>query len=74
MLSSLIGSFCGANSNNIFASTAAAVCAMGICGEKAYAKTVATDAGTSTFRNYLIDYMSKLDSTMLEEGAKIDYR
>ncbi len=74
MLSSLIGSFCGANSDNIFASTAAAVCAMGICGERAYAKTVAMDAGTSTFRNYLIDYMSKLDSTMLEEGAEIDYR
>ena len=74
MLSALIGAFCGANPDHLLESTTAAVCAMGLCGELAYEKVVRTDAGTSSFRNYLIDYMSKMDNSMLEAGMKIERR
>ncbi|MDD3765931.1 MAG: hydroxyethylthiazole kinase [Eubacteriales bacterium] len=74
MLSSLIGAFCGANSENLLAATAAAVCAMGICGEIAYEKAVQSGGGTSSFRMHLIDAMSNLDAATLGGGAKIEIR
>lgn len=74
MLSSLIGAFCGANPDNLLESTSAAVCAMGLCGELAYEKVVRNDSGTSSFRNDLIDYMSKMDTSMLKAGMKIERR
>lgn len=74
MLSSLIGAFCGANHDHLFESTSAAVCAMGLCGELAHEKVVKNDAGTSSFRNYLIDYMNKMDNSMLKAGMKIERR
>lgn len=74
MLSSLIGAFCGANPATLLESTSAAVCAMGLCGELAYEKVVRNDSGTSSFRNDLIDYMSKMDTSMLKAGMKIERR
>jgi hydroxyethylthiazole kinase len=72
MLTSVIGAYCGANKNNIIDAAAAAVCAMGLCGELAYKKMIKNDDGTSLLRSYLIDYMSKIDSEMLNKGAKIE--
>lgn len=72
MLTTLICAYCAANPDRIFESTAAAVCTMGVCGEYAYQKTIDTDTGTSSFRNYLIDYVSKLDSEMIEERMKLE--
>ena len=66
--------FCGANSENLLAATAAAVCAMGICGEIAYEKAVQSGGGTSSFRMHLIDAMSNLDAATLGGGAKIEIR
>ncbi|MFT4412269.1 hydroxyethylthiazole kinase [Fredinandcohnia humi] len=74
MLSSVIGAYCGANPNHIFTSTIAAVSAMGLCGEQAYKKVVETNGGTSSFRMFLIDYMSKLDNVLLKGGMKIEDR
>lgn len=74
MLTTLIGAFCGANYGNILDATAAAVCAMGLCGELAYRKVVETDGGTGSFRTYLIDFMSKLNSELLNGGIKIESR
>lgn len=74
MLTTVIGSFCGANSNNILEATAAAVCAMGICGELGYDKLEEVGGGTSTYRTYIIDFMSKMDSKILNGGAKIEIR
>lgn len=72
MLTSVIGAFCAANTDNILTATAMSVCAMGLCGEKAYEKMLNEDSGTSSFKNYLIDFMSKVDADMLKAGAKIE--
>ncbi|WP_313343009.1 hydroxyethylthiazole kinase [Sedimentibacter sp.] len=74
MLSSIIGAFCGVNKDNFSGATAAAVCAMGLCGELAYEKMKKNDDGTSSLKCHLIDFMSKIDAEMLKEGAKIEIR
>lgn len=74
MLTSIIGAYCGANREKITEATAAAVCAMGLSGELAYEKMKKNDAGISSLRIYLIDFMSKIDAEMLKEGAKIEVR
>nr|WP_312578619.1 hydroxyethylthiazole kinase [Sedimentibacter sp.] len=72
MLTSLIGAYCAANDDKTLDATAAAVCAMGLCGELAHEKINQTDGGTSSLRMHIIDYMSKLDENILEEGVKIE--
>jgi hydroxyethylthiazole kinase len=74
MLTAVIGSFIGANSDKILEATAAAVAAMGFCGELAYEKLGELNGGTSTYRMLLIDYMSKLNAQTLKDGAKIETR
>lgn len=51
---------------------AAAVCAMGLCGEKAYAKMLETGSGNSSFRNFLIDSIYNLTGEELDKGARFD--
>lgn len=72
MLTALIGAFCGANPEKLLEATAAAVTAMGLCGELAYQKMVTQDTGTLSFRTYLIDYISKLDTATLQGGMKVE--
>lgn len=72
MLATVIATYCSANYNNLLDATAAAVCSMGISGELAYDKMVKNDGGYSSFRMYLIDYMSKLEGETVERGAKYE--
>lgn len=72
MLTAVIAGFCGANPNNLLEATAAAVCAMGLCGELAFEKLQKTDGGTATYRTYLIDVMSKMNPEILNGGIKIE--
>jgi hydroxyethylthiazole kinase len=74
MLTAVIAGYCGANPDQILDATAAAVTVMGICGELAYQKLQKTDGGTSTYRTYLIDAMSKMNSTLLNGGIQIESR
>lgn len=74
MLTAVIGAYCAANPDRHLEATAAAVCAMGLCGELAYARMTANNGGTSSFRTYLIDEMSKLDGAILEGGMKLESR
>lgn len=74
MLTTVIGSYCGANYQSVLDATAAAVSAMGLCGELAFDRMKAAEVGTSTFRTFLIDAMSKLDSSTLNGGMKIESR
>lgn len=71
MSSSLVGAFCGANPEQILDACAAAMCAMGVCGELAYKKTVQTGGGTLSFRTYLIDAMSNLTQETLNAYGKV---
>jgi len=74
MLTEVIAAYCAANPDSLLVATAAAVCAMGLCGELAHSKLTEVDGGTSTYRMLLIDCMSKLNSKMLSEGMKIESR
>jgi hydroxyethylthiazole kinase len=47
---------------------------MGLCGEQAYDKLVKTDAGNCSYRDYIIDFMSKMNSKVLNGGIKIESR
>lgn len=72
MLSAVIGAYIGINENTL-ESVVSAVCLMGLSGEIAYNKLIEVDGGNSTYRNLLIDCLSKCDEKILEEGAKIEY-
>lgn len=74
MLTSVIGAYCAVNIKNILDATATAVCAMGLCGELAYEKVKKIDGGTASLRINIIDYMSKMDDSILKAGAKIESR
>lgn len=74
MLTAVIGAFIGANPDALLDATAAAVAAMGLCGELAYRKLCALGGGTGTYRTLLIDEMSKLNAQTLKDGVKIESR
>ncbi|MEY8320492.1 hydroxyethylthiazole kinase [Lachnospiraceae bacterium 46-61] len=74
MLTAMIAAYCAANTNNLLEATVAAVSAMGLCGEMAYLQTQKANAGTSSFRMYLIDAISKLDDETFIGGCNIEIR
>jgi hydroxyethylthiazole kinase len=74
MLTAVIGSYIGANQEQILEATAAAVTAMGLSGELAYQRLLQLDGGTNTYRMLIIDFMSKMNAELLKVGAKIESR
>lgn len=86
MLSALITAFCASNNmkrqsalldmnkEHLLEATAAAVICEGLSGEKAYAKMVELDGGTSTFRMCFIDAVSQMNDEKLKEGMKVEIR
>ncbi len=72
-LSAMLAAFITANPDNVLEATAAAVIAMGACGE--LAKTRMTDKdGNSSYRNYIIDAVYNLNGEALERYAKYEIR
>ncbi|HOF86370.1 MAG TPA: hydroxyethylthiazole kinase, partial [Treponemataceae bacterium] len=72
MLSCLCAAFCAADPKRILEASAAAVAAMGHCGERAaagtgFAGTAVT--GTATFRTALIDRLSRITGSELAQGV-----
>ena len=74
MLTGVIAAYCAANPEQLLDATAAAVCAMGLSGELAYDKSIKNDGGTSTYRSYIIDAISKMNADLLQGGMKIESR
>ena len=72
-LSALTAAFVTANPDCPLEATAAAVCAMGLCGEIAHRRLTELD-GNSSYRNYIIDAMYHLTPAELEKGAKYEVR
>lgn len=68
-LSALIAAYITANPENVLDAAAAAVCAMGICGEKAYERMAGED-GNATYRNYIIDAVCHLSGEELNRRAR----
>lgn len=72
-LSAMTAAFVAANENNLLEAAAAAVCAMGVCGEIAFER-LGDNEGNSTYRNYIIDAVYHLNGEKLERYAKYEIR
>lgn len=72
-LSAMIAAFAAANPEDPLTAAAAAVCAMGLCGEIAHRRLSPAD-GNATFRNYIIDAVYNLTPAQLEKGADYEVR
>ena len=72
-LSALTAAFAAANPDRPLEAAAAAVCAMGLCGEIAYRRMTERD-GNASYRNYIIDAMYRLTPAELEKGADYEVR
>lgn len=72
-LSAMTTAYITANQDRILEATAAAVCAMGLCGEKAFARMTELD-GNVSYRNYIIDAIDRLTPEELERGANYELR
>lgn len=69
-LSAMTAAYVTANPGTPLEATAAAVCAMGVCGEKAY--NCLTDGdGNATYRNYIINAIYHLNGDELEKCARL---
>ena len=72
-LSAMTAAYITANPGDTLGAAAAAVCAMGLAGEIAYARLTKLD-GNSSYRNYIIDAIYNMTPEQLEEGAKYEVR
>ena len=70
-LSSLIAAYLAVNKERPLEAAVAAVCAMGVCGEKAYQRMSELD-GNATYRNYIIDAVYNLRGDELERMARYE--
>lgn len=70
-LSSMTAAYLAANPETPLEAAAAAVCAMGVCGEKAYRRLTDED-GNATYRNYIIDAVYRLTGEELEQNARYE--
>ena len=67
-LSAMTAAFAAANPDRTLEAAAAAVCAMGVCGELARRRLGEHD-GNSSYRNYIIDAAYRLDGGTLDRMA-----
>lgn len=74
MLSALTTTYITANKNNLLEACALSFLIMAIAGEKAYDKMIDNKVGTSSYRNYLIDYVSLLTSDDIRKEANYEIR
>ena len=72
-LSAMTAAFVSANPGQVLEATAAAVIAMGLCGEIAKKRLNAMD-GNATYGNYIMDAVYQLTPKQLEEGANYEVR
>ncbi len=73
MLSAMTAAYLAANPEAPFEAVCAAVIAMGVCGELAFARMSGPD-GSASYRAYLIDAIYNLTPRQLEEGARYEMR
>lgn len=71
MLSAMMTAYLAANPETPLEACLAAVCAMGLCGERACSRLSGRE-GNSTFRNYLIDEIYHLSGEELMKGANYE--
>lgn len=74
MLSAMTTAYITANREKTLQAAAAAVCAMGLAGERAYEKMVKMGGGSGSYRTFLMDEISNMDAGTLESGARYEIR
>lgn len=74
MLSSITGAYVGANKDNILEAVVNSAVLIGTSGECAYKKIVENNGGTSSFRTYLIDEVSKMTYEKIKEMSKVEIK
>lgn len=72
MLAVLIAAFLAASPDKAWEAAAAAVCAMGVCGELAHQQREEAHAGSASYRTFLIDQFYLLEKKTLEEAARFE--
>ena len=72
-LSAMTAAYLIANPDHPLDAAAAAVCAMGLCGEIAHDRLTPMD-GNSSYRNYIIDAVYHMTPAQLKEGANYEVR
>lgn len=73
MLSAMIAAYLVANPTRPLEATVAAICAMGLCGQKAHER-LAPNEGNASYRNYILDEIYHLSGEALEGGANYEMR
>ena len=74
MLSVITGAFCGAAPSDIAVAAASAAGMFGVAGEFAFERLNSEGGGTSTYRSYIIDEVSKMTPEKMREAVKIEIR
>jgi len=72
MVTTLIGGFCGAQKENVFQATCAAMIVMGVAGELADQRRIELKTGNATFRNDLIDAIFNMTEEEIEENQNYE--
>lgn len=72
MVTTLIGGFCGAQKEDVFQATCAAMTVMGIAGEIADQRRIELKTGNATFRNDLIDAIFNMSEKEIEENENYE--
>ena len=70
-LSAMLAAFATANPDRVLEAAAAAVCAMGVCGELAHRRLGALH-GNASYRNYIIDAAYQLNGSLLDQLANYE--
>ncbi len=73
MLSAMTAAYLAANPERLYEAACAAVIAMGVCGELAFARMSGPD-GSAAYRGYLIDAVYNLNAQQLKDGARYEMR
>ena len=72
MLSAMMAAYLTANKDTPLQAAAAAVCAMGIAGERAYEKMLAAHGGSGSYRMLLMDEISNMNAEILDRDARYE--
>ena len=72
MLSVMMAAYLTANKDTPLQAAAAAVCAMGIAGERAYEKMLAAHGGSGSYRMLLMDEISNMNAEILDRDARYE--
>lgn len=72
MLSAMLGAYVAANPDRVMEAVLAAVCVMGMAGERAVKNAIKLDAGNGSLRTYIIDEIYKMTDEGIKDNARYE--